>query len=80
MKTLYIDCTSGVCADMLLSGFRALGAEVETGFEEEMRRLIHTVTEHCEDGHCHLHAHDHGDHGRSHSCTALHREGVRVHS
>ncbi len=77
MKTLYIDCTSGVCADMLLSGFRALGAEVETGFEEEMRRLIHTVTEHCQDGHCHLHAHDHGDaHDKEHVHDHTHAHGA----
>lgn len=46
MKTLYIDCGSGVCADMILSGFRAFGAETDAGFEEEVRNLIHHGIEH----------------------------------
>ena len=41
MKTLYLDCKNGVCADMIISGLRALGAETEAGFEEDMSQLIH---------------------------------------
>ena len=75
MKTLYIDCGSGVCADMILSGFRALGAETNMGFEEEVRGLIHHGIEHGgfepnpEQG-CHP-AHDSAqqahEHGEAHS-------------
>ena len=75
MKTLYIDCGSGVCADMILSGFRALGAETDMGFEEEVRGLIHHGIEHGgfepnpEQG-CHP-AHDSAqqthEHGEAHS-------------
>lgn len=66
MKTLYLDCKNGVCADMIISGLRALGAETEAGFEEDMSQFIHRVIEHGE--------YEQGDHHESgeseHCCNA----------
>ena len=73
MKTLYIDCVNGVCADMIISGFRALGAETEAGFEGDMRELIHRVVEHGE--YEHGHDHDgcaHGEHEHHHEHEHAH--------
>lgn len=69
MKTLYIDCTNGVCADMVISGLRALGAETESGFEEDMGVLIHRVVEHGEYEHEHDNHHEHGGCTHEHSHT-----------
>ena len=75
MKTLYIDCVNGVCADMIISGLRALGAETEAGFEEDMRELIHRVVEHGE--YEHGHDHDgcvHGEHEHHYEHSAHEHE------
>ena len=40
MKTLYIDCSCGVCADMLVSGLRALGADDDFAFPEDLSRIV----------------------------------------
>lgn len=90
MKTLYMDCSSGVCADMILSGFRALGAETDAGFEEEVRHLIHHGIEHggfepnpeqghTHQGHGHGHAHEAGHaHHHAHGASyAAIREVLR---
>ena len=81
MKTLYIDCTNGVCADMFISGFRALGVEAEFMPFDEFEVFLHEMQHHLEDsqglgrgegghehGHSHGgHEHGHGEDGHEHS-------------
>jgi len=68
MKTLYIDCTNGVCADMFISGFRALGVEAEFMPFDEFEMFLHEMQHHLEDSHGlgrgeGGHGHSHGGHG-----------------
>lgn len=75
MKTLYIDCTNGVCADMFISGFRGLGVEVPEGLEEDVLHAVHHVLE--DHGHSHGDGHHHHDdhgagHGHSHDHAHAH--------
>jgi len=61
MKKLYIDCTNGVCSDMVLSALLGLGMDVDC---EAKHELEHTLN--IEHSHHHDHHHDHHHHEHSH--------------
>lgn len=65
MRTLYIDCTSGVCADMFISGFRALGVETEFMPFDEFEQFLHEMQHHLAESHG-INSHTHITHGSEH--------------
>lgn len=80
MKTLYIDCTNGVCADMFISGFRALGVEAEFMPFDEFEMFLHEMQHHLEDSHgLGGHGHHHDGHGHTHDHGGHHHDDHDAH-
>lgn len=74
MRSIYIDCKNGVCADMLISGLRSLGADPEFMPMDEFEEFLHEMSHHLSEYHglshngdSHRHAHDASDEGCGHS-------------
>ena len=66
MKTLYIDCTNGICSDMVLDALLDMGADLDCEEKHELEHMLeidHDHDHHCCDNHDHncCGGHDHGD-------------------
>lgn len=59
MRTLYFDCTNGVCGDMIVSGLTALGAEAPPETEQVIMDLAQEILGEVHHHHGHHHEHIH---------------------
>ena len=60
MKTLFFDCRSGVCSDMILSGLLDMGLDLDCPAKTELRELV--TAELNAGAIAHMEGHEHHDH------------------
>ena len=68
MKTLFFDCRSGVCSDMILSGLLDMGLDLDCPAKTELRELV--TAELNADAIARMEGHHHHDHEEGHHHTS----------